>query len=461
MGTHTVSKLLIYPVLALGLWGVAPMAGASPMPMPGDSPSSAYLGVMVDNVSPEKAAAMHLKTGGAAIAGVDQDGPGYRAGLKTGDIVTAFNGKAVDGPDQLASLIHSSTPGATAIMSILRDGQSKEVKVTLGDWKQMAGMPRPPTPPAGSMGFVPPAPPMPPRMYPDFEVPSFTQLSARHGVIVEPLSPQLCEFFGVPQNKGVLVRSVEKGSLGAAAGLKAGDVIVRVNNETIHDLADWRRALRTRSGKVTLAIIRDKKEQTLEMNLPANSSELKNENWDAFDQDMQASPEEKEDLDPEFGINAQEIKTLGQLNPEQLDEIERQAEAATEAAGPAMKKQVEEMRKQTQEMRKQAESAATTMTPEMKKQAEEMRKQVKELHKQAEQMRKDVEKMTPEMARTAREMADAMKPTAKELSDMARDMAQEWKDMEPEFQQQMQQLQKELDKQKHEWQEILRGSDSR
>jgi serine protease Do len=438
MGTDTVSRLLIYPVLVLGL-SVAPMAGASPAPMPGDSPSSAYLGVMVDNVSPEKAAALHLKTGGAAIAGVDQDGPGYRAGLKTGDIVTSFNGKAVDGPDQLASLIRSSTPGATAIMSILRDGQSKEVKVTLGDWKQMAGMPRPPTPPAGSMGFVPPAPPMPPRMYPDFEVPSFTQLSARHGVIVEPLSPQLCEFFGVPQNKGVLVRSVEKGSLGAAAGLKAGDVIVRVNNETIHDLADWRRALRTRSGKVTLAVIRDKKEQTVEMNLPANSSELKNENWDAFDQDLQASAEEKEDVDPEFGINTQEIKTLAQLNPEQLDEIERQAEAATEAAGPAMKKQAEEM----------------------KKQAEEMRKQVKELHKQAEQMRKDVEKMTPEMARAAREMADTMKPTAKELSDMARDMAQQWKDMQPEFQQQMQQLKKELEQQKREWQEIFKGGDSR
>ena len=53
----------------------------------------------------------------------------------------------------------------------------------------------------------------------------------------------------MPQNKGVLVRSVEKGSPGAAAGIKAGDVIVRVNNETVHDMADWRRALKPQAAR--------------------------------------------------------------------------------------------------------------------------------------------------------------------------------------------------------------------
>ena len=49
---------------------------------------------MVDNVPADKAASLHLKDGGgAAITGVDQDGPACRAGLKRGDIVVAFNGK--------------------------------------------------------------------------------------------------------------------------------------------------------------------------------------------------------------------------------------------------------------------------------------------------------------------------------------------------------------------------------
>ena len=90
---------------------------------------------------------------------------------------------------------------------------------------------------------------------------------ARSGIVVEPLSPQLCEFFGVPPNKGVLVRvGGEEAAPGASAGLKAGDVIVKVNNETIHDMADWKRALNGK-GKLSVTIVRDKREQNLQMNL--------------------------------------------------------------------------------------------------------------------------------------------------------------------------------------------------
>ncbi len=409
MAIHRASKLLTLMVLPLGLWCAVPPAGGSPMPaFVGEPHSSAYLGVMVDNVSPEKAAALHLADGsGAAISGIDQDGPACKAGLKNGDVVTAFNGKPVQGAEQFASLIHASAPGTTVTMSILRDGGSQVVKVTLGDWNQMAKLPKPPVPHGGSMAFVPPVPPAPPRPYPDVEVPSFTQIYLRHGLAVEPLSPQLGEFFGVPQNNGVLVRSVDKNSPAAVAGIKAGDVIVRVNKETVHDMADWRRAMKSRTGKVTIAILRDRKERTVELILPANSSELKNEDGSDFD-------------------------TLAELDQEQLDEMHRQAE-----------------------------SAAKSVTPEMKKQAEELRKQAVVIRKQSEQMRKDLEKMTPEMARSAREMADSMKPTAKELADMARDMAQQWKEMQPELQQQMQQLKKEMEQEKQEWQEIFKGGGSK
>ena len=438
MAIHKVTKLLMFMVLALSLWCAVPAASGSPAPpFVGEPHSSAYLGVMVDNVSPEKAAALHLADGsGAAISGIDQDGPACKAGLKNGDIVVAFNGKSVQGAEQFASLIHASAPGTTATMSILRDGRSQVVRVTLGDWNQMAKLPKPPVAHGGSMAFVPPVPPVPPHPYPDVEVPSFTQLYLRHGLAVEPLSPQLAEFFGVPQNNGVLVRSVDKNSPAAAAGIKAGDVIVRVNKETIHDMADWRRAMKSRTGKVTIAILRDRKERTVELILPANSSELRNE-------------------------DGSDLDTLAELDLGQLDEIHRQAESAAKSVTPEMKKQMEDLRKQSVELQKQAEIAAKTMTPEMKKQAEELHKQAVVIRKQSEQMRKEVERMTPEMARTAREMADSMKPTAKELSDMARDMAQQWKEMQPELQQQMQQLKKELEQEKREWQEIFKGSGSK
>ena len=412
---------------------------------------------MVDNVPADKAASLHLKDGGgAAITGVDQDGPACRAGLKRGDIVVAFNGKQVEGPDQFASLIHSSAPDSSATMTVIRDGQSKEVKVTLGDWKQMAHMPKPPVPPMGSMGFTGPTPPVPPRMYPDIEIPSFTSISARHGIVVEPLSPQLCDFFGVPQNKGVLVRSVEKGSPGGAAGLRAGDVIVRVNDETIHDMADWRRAMKTRSGKVTIAVVRDKKEQNIEISLPANSSKLQGEDWDGlgFDLDMQAMSEEMQKLGPELAENAQEMTTLAQLDQNQVDEINEQAQAAAKNAVPDMKKQVENARKQ-------ADAAMKAATPEMKKRAEELAKQAAEWQKQSEQVRKEIEKMTPQMERDAIQMADSMKPTAKELADMARDISEQMKEMQPELQKQMEQFKKDMEQEKREWQDIFKGTDSK
>lgn len=401
---HKVSKIIMGLSLALGI--AAAPAVATPL-SPGDPHGGAYLGVMVDKVSPETAAALHLTSGGAVITNVDQDGPACHAGLKGGDIVTAFNGKPVSDPDQFASLIHGSAPGSTVTMTVVRNGKSQDMKATLGDWRQMAESPVPPPvthslSPVGNPAPPTPAPVPPPRAYyPEYDIGGSTPISARHGIVVEPLSTQLCDFFGVPANKGVLVRSVEKGSPGAAAGLKAGDVIVRVNNETIHDIADWKRALKASGGKVTLAIMREKHEQTVQMTVPANTSKLELGDGD------------------DFGFDT---ATMATLNREQIEEIHRQADAAVR-----------------------------TLTPEIKRQMEDLRKQ-------SEQMRKEIAKLTPEMAKNAREMAETMKPTAKELSDMARDMAQQWKEMQPEFQKQMDELKKELEQQKHEWQEIFKES---
>ena len=454
MVIHKVSKLLLTAGLIAGMLNCVPAVLAAPAPpSPGEAHSTAYLGVMVDSVPPEKVASLHLKDGnGAVITGVDQDGPACRAGLKTGDVVIAFNGKPVEGSEQFADLIHSSAPGSTVAMTVVSDGQSKEMKVTLGDWKKMAGMPKPPVPPGG-MAFAAPRMPLPPVAYPDIEVPSFTSISARHGIVVEPLSPQLGEFFGVPKNNGVLVRSVDKGSPGGVAGLKAGDVIVRVNNETIHDMADWRRALKAHNGKVTIAIVRDKKEQTVEVNVPANSSKLREPDWDAFGLDTQKMAAELQKLGPEYTKNALDLATMAQFNQSDFDDFNREAQAAAKNAVPDVKKQVEQARKQ-------ADAAMKAATPEMKKRAEELAKQAAEWQKQSEQVRKEIEKMTPQMERDAIQMADSMKPSAKQLADMAREMSKQMKDMQPELQKQMEQIRKDMEQEKREWQDIFKAKDS-
>ena len=406
MAIHRTSKVVICLALALGLAGMVPASLAAK-----GTSGGAYLGVMVDTVSPEKAASLHLNNGGAVIANVDQDGPASHAGLQTGDIVVAFNGTPVSSSDQFASLIHASAPGSTVMMTVIRNGQSKDMKVTLGDWKQMVGIPpKPPLSPAGAMPFIPPTPPLPPRAYPEIDIPAGATISTRQGIVVEPLSPQLCDFFGVPQNRGILVRSVDKGSPGALAGLKAGDVIVKVNNETIHDVADWRRALKGQNGRVALGIVRDKKDQVLTISLPANTSEWKSSDW--------------EDL----GIDS---ATLAMLNS---DEIRRQAESAAKTLTPEIQKQIDEWSKQSKEWSKQSA----------------------EMQAQMEQMHKDIEKMTPEMAKARSEWARDMKPSAKELEDMRRDFQKQWQTMQPEFQKQMEQFEKQIDEEMRELQKTFK-----
>ena len=87
--------------------------------------------------------------------------------------------------------------------------------------------------------------------------------------MVENITPQLGEFFGVKNGSGVLVRSVEKGSRAEKAGLRAGDVIVKVNDQSVHDTSDFTHAVKSRDGgSVSIGVIREKKEQNINLTLP-------------------------------------------------------------------------------------------------------------------------------------------------------------------------------------------------
>jgi S1-C subfamily serine protease len=86
------------------------------------------------------------------------------------------------------------------------------------------------------------------------------------GAELDPLSTQLADFFGVHDGAGLLVRSVNENSPAAQAGLKAGDVILRVNNQPVVSREDWTRQLRANRGRpMQLSVMRNKHEQTMAM----------------------------------------------------------------------------------------------------------------------------------------------------------------------------------------------------
>jgi membrane-associated protease RseP (regulator of RpoE activity) len=97
---------------------------------------------------------------------------------------------------------------------------------------------------------------------------------------------------------------VEKGSRSEKAGFRAGDVIVRVNHQAVHDTSDFTRALRsTTGGTAAVTVVRDKKEQNLTLSLPEkNSGNLLEESFDM--------PEVTADVEMELSRAGEQIARL-------------------------------------------------------------------------------------------------------------------------------------------------------
>lgn len=249
-----------------------------------DSGTSAYLGVDITEVTPDRVGPLKLKEErGVEVLLVDQDSPAGKAGLKEHDVILTLNGAEVESGAQLRRMIHETPPGRTVNMEISRDGQMQTIKAQLADRRKALQWKSNKDGENSNLMMVPPIPPIP--NFADMDMPNVIVVHSnmRSGLMVENLTPQLGEFLGVKGGKGVLVRSVEKGSAASKAGLRAGDVIVRVNADPVTDVGDFSHALRSHaSGNASVGVVRDKREQTIALPVPGRKrSELLEEGMEA------------------------------------------------------------------------------------------------------------------------------------------------------------------------------------
>jgi serine protease Do len=285
----------------------APMARAYAYAWGGEV-SGSYLGVDIRDVTSDRVKELKLKEErGVEVTMVDQDAPAAKAGLKEGDVILEFNGQRVESREQLSRMLHETPGGRTVTLGIVRNGQPTQLQATLGSRKDyMAKKVH-----KNKDKIVIPRIEIPEVEMPEIEVPQFeviTRMSSRStGMMIDNLTPQLREFFGEKGGHGVLVRSVEKGSAAEAAGIKAGDVIVKVDNETIENRSDYRRALRDREGAVKIGIVRENREQTVTMNIaprrqPRDSSLFRFEEMDGDFSDFEFDIESADHLRPAFEL---------------------------------------------------------------------------------------------------------------------------------------------------------------
>ncbi len=260
-------------VLAVALCPAQALQAVPPQPAP-DGPKimtlargGSFLGVGVTEIDSERAKALNLREErGVEVTRLEEEGPAEKAGIKVGDVVLEYNGQRVDGTEQFVRLVRETPPGREVRIVVSRNGANQTIPVKIGMHKAGALLRTPD-------GFRLEIPEGPMIQIPDIPRTFMSWRSTLLGIEAEALESQLAQYFGVKE--GVLVRSVGKGTAAEKAGLKAGDVITKVDGTPTAAPRDITRAVRAAASKkaAALQIVRDRHEMTI--NVPIeDTSEL-------------------------------------------------------------------------------------------------------------------------------------------------------------------------------------------
>jgi Do/DeqQ family serine protease len=201
----------------------------------------AMIGVTVQPVTSNLAESLGLgEVRGAIVNGVQPDGPAASAGLEQGDVILAVNDTTVRDSNALRNLVSTMTPGANVTLTIHRDGQEQQVSVALAELPGAEASAERPARGASALGMT-----------------------------LQPLTPALARQFEVPAGtRGLAVTDVDPSGAAASAGLRAGDVIRRVNGEEVATVAELNAAREQAGSRPALTLVQ-RGEATFFVTLPA------------------------------------------------------------------------------------------------------------------------------------------------------------------------------------------------
>lgn len=171
------------------------------------------IGVVIQSVNQPLAESFGLdKARGALVAKVDPDSPAAKAGIKTGDVILAWNGQSIAESSDLPTLVADTKPGTNASIVVWRDGAQKALTIAVGE------MPADQTTLASAAAAVP---------------------QGKLGVAVRPLAKDEARQAGT--EGGLLVERAAGAA--AKAGVRQGDVILGVNGQSVHSPDELKRAI--------------------------------------------------------------------------------------------------------------------------------------------------------------------------------------------------------------------------
>jgi serine protease Do len=190
-----------------------------------------YLGIMIQEVTPDVAKAFGLPSSeGALVGDVKSGGPASKAGMQRGDVILTLNGQPVEDSRSLRLHIASMAPGQTVQLGIQRNQTKLSLSVTLAEL--------PETPEAAAAPGTESAP------------------SAVAGVDVDTLTSDIAGQLGLPaETHGVVVTQVDPSSAAAETGLQRGDVIQEVNRTPVASVDQYTRAVKAANGQQLLLLV--------------------------------------------------------------------------------------------------------------------------------------------------------------------------------------------------------------
>lgn len=208
-----------------------------------ESSTKAWLGVQIQELTPSLRESLKLgsKTG-LLITEVVQGSPADDANLHEEDVIIEFAGQPVELADAFTKLVRNSEAGKEIKIAIMRDGERKEIMVTLAPRK---------TPKSYSYAW-------------SGEPMRFFGSHQRLGVQAHSLNADLAGYFNVKEEGGALVLEVDEDTPAEKAGLKAGDVITKIDEEPVDSPSELMRALSDYEAgdEITITYIRHGKTAT-------------------------------------------------------------------------------------------------------------------------------------------------------------------------------------------------------
>ena len=183
------------------------------------------LGVGIQDMDQALASTFGLEAPhGALVSSVESDGPAEKAGVKAGDVITSFDGHAVDTASELPALVAATAPGKTVPVEVWRDKRPQKLSVKVAQLSESESVAQ------NAAG-------------PD---------AGRLGLAVRPLSAE--EKHQIDVDDGLVVEGVEGAA--AEAGIRPGDVVLSANGKTVSSVEDLRHAVAGSKNHIALLVQR-------------------------------------------------------------------------------------------------------------------------------------------------------------------------------------------------------------